>query len=154
MCDRVGQPVTSLVRRASGPGPDGAGTLAFMFFRPAVGEGGRSRVARLAWILCGEADRRADPLCPPLRAASTRGDEPLAGIRPPPHRADLKPTVKVRCRTGVEEWRPLTAVSVARDVYYMCQGIDRRMFIDRVLPDEKVGRPDGSCPPLCLTVVE
>jgi cyclic pyranopterin phosphate synthase len=100
-------------------------------------------VARLAAISGLKRTSELIPLCHPVRVTAVDVSlEPRSDATPP--RIEIRATVKVFDRTGVE-MEALTAVTVAAlTVYDMCKAIDRGMRIVDVRLVEKRGGKSGT----------
>lgn len=97
-------------------------------------------VAQVAGIMAAKRTSELIPLCHPLPISGVdmafAVDEPGATI-------EIRATVRVADRTGVE-MEALTAVSVAAlTVYDMCKAVDRGMTIDGIALLHKVGGKSG-----------
>ncbi len=96
-------------------------------------------VARLAGIMAAKKTSDLIPLCHPLPITSVSLD-----FQPkPPDSLEIRATVTVTGKTGVE-MEALTAVSVAAlTVYDMVKAVDRGMTIECVRLEEKSGGKSG-----------
>ena len=96
--------------------------------------------ARIAGIMAAKRTHDLIPLCHPLALSSVKV-ELTTGVKPP--RVDVRATVKVTGRTGVE-MEALTAVSVAcLTVYDMVKAVDRGIRITDIRLVEKRGGKSG-----------
>jgi cyclic pyranopterin phosphate synthase len=104
-----------------------------------LAKGNVLEVARLAGIMAAKRTGDLIPLCHPLGLESVE----LEFAFPSDTGLEIRATVRVTARTGVE-MEALTAVSVAAlTVYDMCKSIDRAMTIREVFLEEKTGGKSG-----------
>jgi cyclic pyranopterin phosphate synthase len=105
----------------------------------AVAKGEVLAVARVAGIMAAKRTHELIPLCHPLPInVASIGFHPGKGGR-----LEVRATVKVSGKTGVE-MEALTAVSTAAlTIYDMCKAIDREMVITDVCLLEKAGGRSG-----------
>jgi len=98
-------------------------------------------VARVAGIMAAKRTSDLIPMCHPLNIASVSIDFIIDDKK---NRIDIKTTVKLTGRTGVE-MEALTAASVAAlAIYDMCKAVDKEMVISGILLLEKSGGKSGS----------
>ena len=98
-------------------------------------------VARVAGIMAAKRTHDLIPMCHPLNISSVSIDFIIDDKK---NRIDIKTTVKLTGRTGVE-MEALTAASVAAlTIYDMCKAIDKEMVISGILLLEKSGGKSGS----------
>jgi cyclic pyranopterin phosphate synthase len=98
-------------------------------------------VARVAGIMAAKRTSELIPMCHPLNITSVAIDL-TAGENPA--RVEVKATVRVNGKTGVE-MEALTAVSVAAlTIYDMCKAVDREMTIRETRLVEKSGGKSGT----------
>ncbi len=97
-------------------------------------------IARLAGIMAAKKTSDLIPLCHPLALNCTNIDFSFADEL---HRVQIRATVGVTGRTGVE-MEALTAVSVAAlTIYDMCKAVDKAMVIGEIQLQEKRGGKSG-----------
>ena len=98
-------------------------------------------VARVAGIMAAKRTSDLIPMCHPLNIASVSIDFIIDDKK---NKIDIKTTVKLTGRTGVE-MEALTAASVAAlAIYDMCKAVDKEMVISGILLLEKSGGKSGS----------
>jgi len=105
------------------------------------GKGDVLAVARLAGIMAAKKTGDLIPLCHPLMLSSVAVD-----LAPEPDRdaVDIRATVRLAGRTGVE-MEALTAVCVAAlTVYDMCKAVDRGMRVTDIRLIHKTGGKSGT----------
>jgi len=96
--------------------------------------------ARIAGIMGAKRTSDIIPLCHPLAITSVHVD---FFPKKEKSRIDIKATVKIKGRTGVE-MEAFTAVAVAAlTIYDMCKAVDRGMTISDVHLKEKSGGKSG-----------
>ncbi|MEM9146155.1 MAG: cyclic pyranopterin monophosphate synthase MoaC [Pseudomonadota bacterium] len=96
-------------------------------------------VARLAGIMAAKRTADLVPLCHPLMLSKVSVDL----VPAPPDRVEIKATVALTGKTGVE-MEALTAVSVAAlTVYDMCKAVDRGMQMTDLRLVHKAGGASG-----------
>jgi cyclic pyranopterin monophosphate synthase len=98
-------------------------------------------VARIAGIMAAKKTSELIPMCHPLNITSVAVDlTPQAD----PARVDIRSTVRVSGKTGVE-MEAMTAVAAAGlTIYDMCKAVDREMSIDAIRLVEKSGGKSGT----------
>jgi cyclic pyranopterin phosphate synthase len=134
MVDVGGKPET--VRTAVRMQP---GTLTLLL-GGSLAKGDVREVARLAGIMAAKKTADLIPLCHPLPINAVSVDFEAK----PPDLLEIRATVSVTGRTGVE-MEALTAVSIAAlTVYDMAKAADRSMSIERIQLDEKTGGRSGT----------
>jgi cyclic pyranopterin phosphate synthase len=105
----------------------------------AIAKGEVMAVARVAGIMAAKRTPEIIPLCHPLPVDVAGIDFYVRGVG----RLEIRATVKVKGKTGVE-MEALTAVSAAAlTVYDMCKAVDREMVITGVFVLEKSGGRSG-----------
>ncbi|WP_434510749.1 cyclic pyranopterin monophosphate synthase MoaC [Desulfitobacterium sp. AusDCA] len=96
-------------------------------------------VAQVAGIMAAKQTSNLIPMCHPLAITSARLNFKII----PPETVEIKSSVKVTGKTGVE-MEALTAVSVAAlTIYDMCKAIDKTMVIGEIRLIEKMGGKSG-----------
>ncbi len=97
-------------------------------------------VARLAGIMAAKKTSSLIPLCHPLSLNFVTVDFDL---KKKPPQIEIRSTVRIDGRTGVE-MEALVAVSTAAlTIYDMCKAVDRRMSITNIRLLEKRGGKSG-----------
>jgi cyclic pyranopterin phosphate synthase len=97
-------------------------------------------VARVAGIMAAKNTHDLIPMCHPLNISSISID---FGIDTKRNRVEIKTTVKLMGKTGVE-MEALTAASVAAlTIYDMCKAVDKEMVISEIMLLEKRGGKSG-----------
>ncbi len=97
-------------------------------------------VARLAGIMAAKKTSSLIPLCHPLNINFVTVDFDL---KKTPPQIEIRSTVRIDGRTGVE-MEALVAVSTAAlTIYDMCKAVDRRMTITNIRLLEKRGGKSG-----------
>jgi cyclic pyranopterin phosphate synthase len=97
-------------------------------------------VARVAGIMAAKKTPDLIPLCHPLMLTSVSVDFSIDNKE---NRVDIRATVKIAGRTGVE-MEALTAVSAAAlTIYDMCKAVDKDMVISDIRLLEKRGGKSG-----------
>ncbi|TYO96659.1 cyclic pyranopterin monophosphate synthase subunit MoaC [Geothermobacter ehrlichii] len=140
MVDVGGKPVTERVAVAGGEVRMRPATLNRILDR-SIEKGDVFGIARTAGIMAAKQTGSLIPLCHPLLLTSVSVD---FTPHPDEGRVEIRATVKVTARTGVE-MEALTAVSVAGlTIYDMCKAIDRSMVVGQVRLLEKHGGRSGS----------
>lgn len=105
-----------------------------------VQKGDVLQVARLAGIMAAKKTADLIPLCHPLALSSVEID---LTCNEADGAVDIRATVKLKGRTGVE-MEALTAVSVAAlTVYDMCKAVDRGMQVENIRLTHKDGGRTG-----------
>ena len=139
MVDVSGKPETDRTATASARVRMEPATLALIRDR-GLAKGDVFEVARLAGIMAAKRTGDLIPLCHPLGidgAEVAFGEADASTL-------EVRATVRVRGRTGVE-MEALTAATVAAlTVYDMCKAVDRGMVIERVRLEEKSGGRSGA----------
>ncbi len=98
-------------------------------------------VARVAGIMAAKKTSELVPMCHPLNITSVKID---LSPQQKPARVDIKASVRVSGKTGVE-MEAMTAVAVAGlTIYDMCKAIDREMTIGEIRLVEKSGGKSGT----------
>ena len=96
--------------------------------------------ARIAGIMAAKKTSELIPMCHPLNIESITVDFALVDSD---SRIDIKSTVKITGRTGVE-MEALVAVSAAAlTIYDMCKSADKEMIISDIMLLEKRGGKSG-----------
>ncbi len=105
-----------------------------------AGKGDVLAVARVAGIMAAKRTHELIPLCHPLALSTVTVDFlPLAEAAA----IDIRATVKVESKTGVE-MEALTAAAVAAlTIYDMCKAVDRGMTIEALRLIDKRGGKSG-----------
>lgn len=97
-------------------------------------------VARVAGIMAAKKTHDLIPMCHPLNISSVSIDFNIDTKR---NRVEIKTTVKLMGKTGVE-MEALTAASVAAlTIYDMCKAVDKEMVISEIMLLEKRGGKSG-----------
>ncbi len=139
MVDVGGKPETARTATAAGRVFMRAETLG-MISAGEMKKGDVLQVARLAGIMAAKRTSDLIPLCHPLALTSVQVDLTCNGDD---STVDIRATVKLAGRTGVE-MEALTAVSVAAlTVYDMCKSVDRGMRISDLRLNHKAGGKSG-----------
>jgi cyclic pyranopterin monophosphate synthase len=98
-------------------------------------------VARVAGIMAAKKASELIPMCHPLNITSVKID---LTPKQKPARVDIKASVRVSGKTGVE-MEAMTAVAVAGlTIYDMCKAVDRAMTIGEIRLVEKSGGKSGT----------
>jgi cyclic pyranopterin monophosphate synthase len=139
MVDVTDKAVTERVAVASGTVSMSPDTFRLVMDKK-LAKGDVLEVARLAGIMAAKKTHELIPLCHPLPISSVEvgftPDEKASSI-------EIRATVKVTARTGVE-MEALTAVSVAGlTVYDMCKAVDKAMVVSDIMLIEKSGGRSG-----------
>jgi cyclic pyranopterin phosphate synthase len=138
MVDVSEKPVTVRTARATGQVRLAPETVALVRDRR-MSKGDVLEVARLAGIMGAKQTSRLIPLCHPLPLDSVRLDFEFVGQQT----VQIRASVRVTARTGVE-MEALTAVTVAAlTIYDMCKSVDRSIVIGPVGLEEKTGGRSG-----------
>jgi len=98
-------------------------------------------VARIAGIMAAKKTSELIPMCHPLNITSVE-----IGLKPAenPARVEIKASVRVSGKTGVE-MEAMSAVSVAGlTIYDMCKAVDREMSIGDIRLVKKSGGKSGT----------
>jgi cyclic pyranopterin phosphate synthase len=96
-------------------------------------------VARVAGIMAAKKTSELIPMCHPLDITSADIDFEMDGSG----RINIRASVKIAGRTGVE-MEALTAVSVAAlTIYDMCKAVDKEIIISEIMLLEKKGGRSG-----------
>lgn len=105
-----------------------------------VGKGDVLSVARVAGIMASKQTYNLIPMCHPLMISSCNID---FNINKEEGCIDIKATVKIVDKTGVE-MEALTAATIsALTIYDMCKAIDKRMVIEETHLLKKTGGKSG-----------
>ena len=105
-----------------------------------IGKGDVLGVARIAGIMASKQTSNLIPMCHPLMISSCNVD---FEINDREVCIDIKATVKIVDKTGVE-MEALTAASIAAlTIYDMCKAIDKRMVIEGTHLLKKTGGKSG-----------
>ena len=105
-----------------------------------VGKGDVLGVARVAGIMASKQTSNLIPMCHPLMISSCNVD---FEINREECSIEIKATVKIHDKTGVE-MEALTAATVAAlTIYDMCKAIDKRMVIEYTHLLKKTGGKSG-----------
>ena len=105
-----------------------------------IGKGDVLGVARIAGIMASKQTSNLIPMCHPLMISSCNVD---FEINDKEVCIDIKATVKIVDKTGVE-MEALTAASVAAlTIYDMCKAVDKRMVIEGTHLLKKTGGKSG-----------
>lgn len=104
-----------------------------------IAKGDVLAVAQIAGIMAAKQTSALIPMCHPLAITGAKLDFSLHE----PGTVEIRATVKVNGKTGVE-MEALTAVSVAAlTIYDMCKAIDKGMVIGEICLMEKAGGKSG-----------
>lgn len=140
MVDVSEKEVTSRIAVARGTIHMAAETLA-LIRQGKVEKGDVFSVARVAGIMAAKKTSELIPMCHPLNISSVE-IELLPENEPP--RVDIKASVRVSGKTGVE-MEAMTAVAAAGlTIYDMCKAVDREMTIDEIRLVKKSGGKSGT----------
>jgi cyclic pyranopterin monophosphate synthase len=140
MVDVSEKEVTSRIAVARGTIHMAAETLA-LIRQGKVEKGEVFSVARVAGIMAAKKTSELIPMCHPLNISSVE-IELLPENEPP--RVDIKASVRVSGKTGVE-MEAMTAVAAAGlTIYDMCKAVDREMTIDEIRLVKKSGGKSGT----------
>jgi len=105
-----------------------------------IAKGDVLAVARLAGIMAAKKTSSLIPLCHPLNINFVTVDIEVKQIPP---QIEIRSTVRINGRTGVE-MEALVAVSTAAlTIYDMCKSVDRRISITNIHLLEKRGGKSG-----------
>ncbi len=105
-----------------------------------IGKGDVLGVARIAGIMASKQTSNLIPMCHPLMISSCNVD---FEINDKDICIDIKATVKIVDKTGVE-MEALTAASIAAlTIYDMCKAVDKRMVIESTHLLKKTGGKSG-----------
>jgi len=105
-----------------------------------IGKGDVLGVARVAGIMASKQTSNLIPMCHPLMISSCNID---FDINDKEGSIDIKATVKIVDKTGVE-MEALTAVTIAAlTIYDMCKAVDKKMVIERTHLLKKTGGKSG-----------
>ncbi len=105
-----------------------------------IGKGDVLGVARIAGIMASKQTSNLIPMCHPLMISSCNVD---FEINDKDICIDIKATVKIVDKTGVE-MEALTAASIAAlTIYDMCKAVDKRMVIESTHLLKKTGGTSG-----------
>lgn len=105
-----------------------------------IGKGDVLAVARVAGIMASKQTSNLIPMCHPLMISSCNID---FDINKEESYIDIKATVKIVDKTGVE-MEALTAATVsALTIYDMCKAVDKRMVIEQTYLLKKTGGKSG-----------
>lgn len=105
-----------------------------------IGKGDVLGVARIAGIMASKQTSNLIPMCHPLMISSCNVD---FEINDKEVCIDIKATVKIVDKTGVE-MEALTAASIAAlTIYDMCKAVDKRMVIEGTHLLKKTGGKSG-----------
>lgn len=105
-----------------------------------IGKGDVLGVARVAGIMASKQTSNLIPMCHPLMISSCNVDFEINGEE---SCIDIKSTVKIVDKTGVE-MEALTAATIAAlTIYDMCKAVDKRMVIEGTHLLKKTGGKSG-----------
>lgn len=105
-----------------------------------IGKGDVLGVARIAGIMASKQTSNLIPMCHPLMISSCNVD---LEINDKEVCIDIKATVKIVDKTGVE-MEALTAATIAAlTIYDMCKAVDKRMVIEGTHLLKKTGGKSG-----------
>ena len=105
-----------------------------------IGKGDVLGVARIAGIMASKQTSNLIPMCHPLMISSCNVDFEINDKKVC---IDIKATVKIVDKTGVE-MEALTAASIAAlTIYDMCKAVDKRMVIEGKHLKKKTGGKSG-----------
>ena len=105
-----------------------------------IGKGDVLGVARIAGIMASKQTSNLIPMCHPLMISSCNVD---FEINDEENCIDIKSTVKIVDKTGVE-MEALTAATIAAlTIYDMCKAVDKRMVIEGTHLLKKTGGKSG-----------
>lgn len=105
-----------------------------------IGKGDVLGVARVAGIMASKQTSNLIPMCHPLMISSSNIDFEIDHKE---SAIDIKATVKIVDKTGVE-MEALTAATIAAlTIYDMCKAVDKRMVIESTHLLKKTGGKSG-----------
>lgn len=105
-----------------------------------IGKGDVLGVARVAGIMASKQTSNLIPMCHPLMISSCNID---FEINDEESSIEIKATVKIVDKTGVE-MEALTAATIAAlTIYDMCKAVDKRMVIESTHLLKKIGGKSG-----------
>ena len=105
-----------------------------------IGKGDVLGVARVAGIMASKQTSNLIPMCHPLMISSVNID---FEINREDNAIDIRATVKIADKTGVE-MEALTAATIAAlTIYDMCKAVDKRMVIEGTHLLKKTGGKSG-----------
>lgn len=105
-----------------------------------IGKGDVLGVARVAGIMASKQTSNLIPMCHPLMISSVNID---FEINREDNAIDIRSTVKIADKTGVE-MEALTAATIAAlTIYDMCKAVDKRMVIEGTHLLKKTGGKSG-----------
>lgn len=105
-----------------------------------IGKGDVLAVARVAGIMASKQTSNLIPMCHPLMISSCNID---FDINKEESYIDIKATVKIVDKTGVEMEALTAAIISALTIYDMCKAVDKRMVIEGTHLLKKTGGKSG-----------
>ncbi len=105
-----------------------------------IGKGDVLGVARIAGIMASKQTSNLIPMCHPLMITSSNVD---FNIDRENYAIDIKATVKIVDKTGVEMEALTSATVAALTIYDMCKAVDKRMVIESTHLLKKTGGKSG-----------
>ena len=105
-----------------------------------IGKGDVLGVARIAGIMASKQTSNLIPMCHPLMITSSNVD---FSINREECAIDIKATVKIVDKTGVEMEALTSATVAALTIYDMCKAVDKRMVIEYTHLLKKTGGKSG-----------
>lgn len=105
-----------------------------------IGKGDVLGVARVAGIMASKQTSNLIPMCHPLMITSSNVD---FNIDRENYAIDIKATVKIVDKTGVEMEALTSATVAALTIYDMCKAVDKRMVIESTHLLKKTGGKSG-----------
>lgn len=105
-----------------------------------IGKGDVLGVARVAGIMASKQTSNLIPMCHPLMISSCNID---FKINDEESCIDIKSTVKIVDKTGVEMEALTSATIAALTIYDMCKAVDKRMVIEGTHLLKKTGGKSG-----------
>lgn len=105
-----------------------------------IGKGDVLGVARVAGIMASKQTSNLIPMCHPLMISSCNID---FEINKEESHIDIKATVKIVDKTGVEMEALTAAMVSALTIYDMCKAVDKRMVIEETHLLKKIGGKSG-----------
>lgn len=105
-----------------------------------IGKGDVLGVARVAGIMASKQTSNLIPMCHPLMISSCNIDFEINKVE---SYIDIKATVKIVDKTGVEMEALTAAMVSALTIYDMCKAVDKRMVIEETHLLKKIGGKSG-----------
>lgn len=105
-----------------------------------IGKGDVLGVARVAGIMASKQTSNLIPMCHPLMISSCNIDFEINKVE---SYIEIKATVKIVDKTGVEMEALTAAMVSALTIYDMCKAVDKRMVIEETHLLKKIGGKSG-----------